>query len=276
MTGSVDRIIHSGRAPDLRKASMRRSRLIAFLRRWPDVWRISTWRVWLSSSRSICSMIFLTASAPIPASNMRPCISVRCRNSASVMICMTLMSASRARSVRAHRRASSVSSRTWSRSVAVASSIPEVRSATEVWYFSSADASASLASRSTASTSPLTRARSLASASFEVSPPRPITSPVAANTTSSASVLPPSLIDASTAWAAVISSSVRAVCWSPMRFFSASWADSTSARLSTIADSSSARFSSTTAWARAIRSSASSSIRWAAFSRCVSSTRVTT
>jgi hypothetical protein len=44
MTGMTDRIIHSGRVPERRKASIRRSRLMAFLRRWPDVVRTSTWR----------------------------------------------------------------------------------------------------------------------------------------------------------------------------------------------------------------------------------------
>ena len=158
----------------------------------------------------------------------------------------------------------------------MASWIPEVRSATAAWYFSSADASASRASRSTASTSDFTSERSLARASFDVSPARPITSPVAAKTTSSARVLPPSLTEASTACAAVISSSVRAACWSVTRFFSDSWAASTSVRLSATAPSSSAFFSSTMAWALSIRSWASSSMRWTAFSRCPSSTRVTT
>ena len=128
MTGSVERIIHSGRAPDLRKASIRRSRLIAFLRRWPEVWRISTWRSWLRVSRSMASMIFLTASAPMPASKSRPCASVIWRYSDSVSVLSTWMSFSFARSVRAHRRASSVSRVTCSRSLAVASSMPEVRS----------------------------------------------------------------------------------------------------------------------------------------------------
>ena len=58
---------------------------------------------------------------------------------------------------------------------------------------------------------------------WTVSSARPITSPVAAKTMSSASVLPPSLMEASTAWAAVISSSVRAACCSSVRFFSAAW-----------------------------------------------------
>ena len=70
MTGRVVRIIHSGRVPDLRNASTTRRRLIAFLRRWPEVCRISTCSRWARSSRSSCSMIFLTASAPMPASNM--------------------------------------------------------------------------------------------------------------------------------------------------------------------------------------------------------------
>ena len=276
MTGSVERIIHSGRAPDLRKASIRRSRLIAFLRRWPEVWRISTCRCWLSSSRLICSMIFLTASAPMPASNMRPYCSVSERYSPSVRIFRTLMSLRRPRSVRAHSLASSVSRATCSRSLAVASSMPEVRSATAAWCFSAAAASASLASLSTAATSLLTTSRSFASASLLVSSARPMTSPVAANTTSAARVFPPPLIVASTSWAAFVSSSVREACWSAMRFVSESWAASTSVRLSATAASSSARFSSTTAWARATRAAASSSMPWIALSRCASSTRVTT
>ena len=43
MTGRTERIIHSGRVPDRRNASIRRSRLIAFLRRWPELVRTSTW-----------------------------------------------------------------------------------------------------------------------------------------------------------------------------------------------------------------------------------------
>ena len=93
MTGRVDRIIHSGRAPDLRKASIRRRRLIAFLRRWPEVCRISTCSRWASSSRSSCSMIFLIASAPMPASNMPAVLLGSERYSDSVRVCMTLMSA---------------------------------------------------------------------------------------------------------------------------------------------------------------------------------------
>ena len=45
MTGRTDRIIHSGRLPERRNASIRRSRLIAFLRRWPDVVRTSLCRL---------------------------------------------------------------------------------------------------------------------------------------------------------------------------------------------------------------------------------------
>ena len=44
MTGSTVRIIHSGRLPLRRNASMSRSRLMAFLRRMPDVVRTSLWR----------------------------------------------------------------------------------------------------------------------------------------------------------------------------------------------------------------------------------------
>ena len=43
MTGRTDRIIHSGRVPERRNASIRRRRLIAFLRRWPELVRTSTW-----------------------------------------------------------------------------------------------------------------------------------------------------------------------------------------------------------------------------------------
>ena len=53
MTGSTDRIIHSGRVPQRRNASMRRSRLIAFLRRMPEVVRTSLWSFAASVSRSI-------------------------------------------------------------------------------------------------------------------------------------------------------------------------------------------------------------------------------
>ena len=71
-TGSTERIIHSGRVPDRRNASIRRSRLIAFLRRWPEVVRTSTCRVRPSSSSSIRVMMSRTASAPIPAQKIRP------------------------------------------------------------------------------------------------------------------------------------------------------------------------------------------------------------
>ena len=72
MTGRTERIIHSGRVPERRKASIRRSRLIAFLRRWPEVVRTSTWRERPSSSRSIRVMMSRTASAPMPAQKTRP------------------------------------------------------------------------------------------------------------------------------------------------------------------------------------------------------------
>ena len=72
MTGRTDRIIQSGRVPQRRNASMRRSRLMAFLRRWPELVRTSTWSERASSSRSIRLMISRTASAPMPAPNTRP------------------------------------------------------------------------------------------------------------------------------------------------------------------------------------------------------------
>ena len=72
ITGRTDRIIHSGRLPERRKASIRRSRLMAFLRRWPELVRTSAWRVRDSSSRSIRTMMSRTASAPMPAQKMRP------------------------------------------------------------------------------------------------------------------------------------------------------------------------------------------------------------
>ena len=184
MTGRVDRIIHSGRAPDLRNASIRRSRLIAFLRRCPDVCRISMCSFWARSSRSSCSMIFLTASAPMPASNMRPYCSVRLRNSISVSVCMTLMSFSCCRALRAASLASSVSRATCSRSLASASSIPPVRSASDWSSRSCAAALASLTSVSSASTSAATALRSAVSAAFDVSPARAMTSPVGVKTTS--------------------------------------------------------------------------------------------
>ena len=47
---------------------MRRSRLIAFLRRWPEVVRTSTWRARRAAPRGPCgSMMSRTASAPMPA-----------------------------------------------------------------------------------------------------------------------------------------------------------------------------------------------------------------
>ncbi len=72
MTGSTDRIIHSGRFPDRRKASISRSCLMAFLRRWPELVRTAAWSERDSSSRSIRTMMSRTASAPIPAQKMRP------------------------------------------------------------------------------------------------------------------------------------------------------------------------------------------------------------
>ena len=53
MTGRTERIIHSGRVPLLRNASMSRSRLMAFLRRMPEVVRTSLWRCRASGSRSM-------------------------------------------------------------------------------------------------------------------------------------------------------------------------------------------------------------------------------
>ena len=69
---STERIIHSGRLPERRNASIRRRRLIAFLRRWPELVRTSAWRPRLSSSRSIRTMMSRTASAPMPAQKIRP------------------------------------------------------------------------------------------------------------------------------------------------------------------------------------------------------------
>ena len=80
MTGRTDRIIQSGRVPERRNASMRRSRLIAFLRRWPELVRTSTWRVRASSSRSIRLMISRTASAPMPALKSAAALGARCRS----------------------------------------------------------------------------------------------------------------------------------------------------------------------------------------------------
>ena len=67
MTGSTDRIIHSGRLPERRNASIRRSRLMAFLRRWPDVVRTSLCSVRASVLEVDPLMISRTASAPMPA-----------------------------------------------------------------------------------------------------------------------------------------------------------------------------------------------------------------
>ena len=71
MTGSTERIIHSGRVPLRRNASMRRSRLMAFLRRMPDVVRTSPCSFAPSVSRSMRMISSRTASAPMPAPKSR-------------------------------------------------------------------------------------------------------------------------------------------------------------------------------------------------------------
>jgi len=71
MTGMTDMIIHSGRLPLRRKASIRRSRLIAFLRRWPELVRTSLCSRWARSSSSMRTISSRTASAPMPAPNRR-------------------------------------------------------------------------------------------------------------------------------------------------------------------------------------------------------------
>ena len=71
-TGSWVRTIHSGLLPDFTKASITLRRLIAFLRRWPDVVRTSSWRPFRRPSREDVDRISRAASAPIPARNTSP------------------------------------------------------------------------------------------------------------------------------------------------------------------------------------------------------------
>ena len=105
MTGRTDRIIHSGRVPERRKASIRRRRLIAFLRRWPELVRTSTWSWRPRVSRSIRLMMSRTASAPMPEVNRRPLpawlnFSSRLRSSVSPTVSMGLIDSSSSRSLR--------------------------------------------------------------------------------------------------------------------------------------------------------------------------------
>ena len=69
-TGRVVRTIQSGLFPLLRKDSMTRRRLIAFLRRCPEVDCISSCSPSRTASRSTPFSTFSTASAPIPALKM--------------------------------------------------------------------------------------------------------------------------------------------------------------------------------------------------------------
>ena len=105
MTGRTDRIIHSGRVPERRNASIRRRRLIAFLRRWPELVRTSTWSARASVSRSIRLMMSRTASAPMPEVNRRPLpawlnFSSRLRSSVSPTVSIGLIDSSSSRSLR--------------------------------------------------------------------------------------------------------------------------------------------------------------------------------
>ena len=255
MTGRTDRIIHSGRLPDRRNASIRRSRLIAFLRRWPELVRTSacSWRD--SSSRSIRTMMSRTASAPIPAQKMRPVrapepyFSSSWRNSVSPMVISGLSPSISSRV----RRSSSfwpwASEASVSRSARRLSSIAATRS----WTFCSIERSSSsprcLSSSVTRSVSAATILRSRAVASLPpLSPAATTTSPVEANAiVSSLTPVLSSLSRASTACASRTTSSVRAV-----RCASSSWSVASSPARS----SSRLRLTSTLSW------SSSSERRW--------------
>ena len=90
-TGSIVITIHSGRLPDLRKASTTRSRFVAFFLRCPELDRVSPRSSVARSSRLIVRSRSRTASAPMPALKIRPHCSISSRYSASLSVCRGLI-----------------------------------------------------------------------------------------------------------------------------------------------------------------------------------------
>ena len=221
MTGRTERIIHSGRLPERRNASIRRRRLIAFLRRWPELVRTSacSWRD--SSSRSMRTMMSRTASAPMPAQKMRPVLapepyfSSSWRSSISPIVMSGLSDSISARACLSSSFWPWASDASVSRSPRSVSSMAATRSWTFCSVRRSSSASRVLSSSVTRSVSAATILRSFAVASLPpLSPAATTTSPVGANAmVSSAAPVPSALRAASIPWASRTSSSVRVVRW---------------------------------------------------------------
>ena len=254
MTGRTDRIIQSGRVPERRKASIRRSRLIAFLRRWPDEVRTSTWSDRASSSRSIRWMMSRTASAPIPACRIRPpraplpYFASRSRKfqPSSDVSGRVIIGASRSISSRVLRISSfrpSASVRRRSRSASSSASIDSSRSAIRAAVARSSSASRDFSSSPIRSISAAAILRRRAVASRPpLSPAATTTSPVGSKAiVSSAGPVPRAARAASTAWAAAATPSVRSVRWlsRSARVLARAWFSSSFWRLSPARSSSS-------------------------------------
>ena len=218
MTGRTERIIHSGRLPDRRNASMRRSRLIAFLRRWPELVRTSAWSERASSSRSIRTMMSRTASAPMPAQKMRPVrapepyFSSSWRNSISPIVMSGLRDSISSRCLRSSSfwpwACWASSSRLW----ASVSCIDAVRSVTFCSVAVSSRARRSVAAVLMRSISAVASLRRRARASLPpLSPAATITSPVGANAMVSSAAPVPSAVSAASMWlASALAASVSA------------------------------------------------------------------
>ena len=87
-TGTASRIIHSGRLPEMRKASTTSRRLRMRTRFWPEAVSSSSFSSSLVFSTSISSSSFLMASAPMPASKSSSYFSFKSRYSFSVRVCI--------------------------------------------------------------------------------------------------------------------------------------------------------------------------------------------
>ena len=217
ITGRTERIIHSGRVPERRKASMRRSRLIAFLRRCPEVVRTSTWRERASSSSSIRVMMSRIASAPMPAQKTRPLrapdpyFSSRYRNSVSVSWVMVPSCSISSRVLRISSLRFSASTLRASRPASIAASIWMRRSSIFCSVAVCSSASRRRNSSVTRSDSASTIFLSLVSTALPPFSPAPrMTSPVGSKAIVTSAT--PLLTSASRAWtacAAALISSVR-------------------------------------------------------------------
>ena len=259
---------------------MRRSRLIAFLRRWPDVVRTSTWRVRASSSRSIRVMMSRTASAPMPAQKTRPVrapepyFSSSERKSVSVRVSIGWSDSSSSRALRISSLRLSASSLRPSRSASIAASIWIRRSSTFCSVARPSSASRWRNSSVTRSDSARTIFLSFVSTALAAfSPAARTTSPVGAKAIVSSAT--PPLRAASWAWAAWAAapiSSVRSVRWRSRSARSSPWAARSSSACRSKVERSCASASTCPSGPRP---SASSSIAWSARRRASSSTWVT-